>query len=126
MLTVPVAKLKPPLGLTETATAPEANWDRAAPLRFRAETDRVFHGTPDRIELRAPSLRRTVTLASQNARSAIVWNPWPAKTAKLSQMAADDWKHFCCIESANVKAHALSIAPGGSHTLDLTIDCRTA
>lgn len=109
---------------TETATAPETGWDAKAPLHFRAETDRVFHGTPDRIELRAPALRRTVVLRSTNARSAIVWNPWPAKTAKLSQMAADDWTQFCCIETANAKSEALEVAPGSTHTMTLQLDVR--
>jgi glucose-6-phosphate 1-epimerase len=109
---------------TETATAPEVGWDPAAPLRFRAETDRVFHGAPDRIELRAPSLRRAVVLHSRAARSAIVWNPWPAKTARLSQMAADDWTRFCCIETANVRQHAIELAPGASHTMAVRFECR--
>lgn len=106
---------------TETATAPETGWDPRAPLHFRAETDRVFHGTPDRLELRAPALQRTVVLHSKNARSAIVWNPWPAKTAKLSQMAADDWTQFCCIETANVKGESLELAPGRTHTMTLRL-----
>ncbi len=105
----------------EHAAAPEANWNPHEPLRFRAETDRIFQGVPDRLELRAPALRRTVTLTTANARSAIVWNPWPAKTARLSQMVADDWTRFCCIESANVRDHRISLAPGKEHTLSLTI-----
>ena len=107
---------------TETASAKETGWDPKAPLHFRAETDRVFHGTPDRLELRAPALQRTVVLHSKNARSGIVWNPWPAKTAKLSQMAADDWTQFCCIETANVKGEALELLPGQTHTLELRLD----
>lgn len=110
----------------ETAAVPEGVWDTRAPLRFRAETDRVFQGTPDRLELRAPALRRTVTLTTQAARSAIVWNPWPAKTARLPGLAADDWTRFCCVESANVKEHALTLAPGASHTLSLALECRSA
>lgn len=110
---------------TETAAAPEVGWDPAAPLRFRAETDRVFHGAPDRIELRAPSLQRTVVLDSRAARSAIVWNPWPAKTARLSQMTADDWTRFCCIETANVRQHAIELAPGATHTMALRLACRS-
>lgn len=109
---------------TEHAAAPEGPWDPRAPLRFRAETDRIFQGTPDRIELRCPALGRAVTLTTTNARSAIVWNPWPAKTARLSGMAPDDWQRFCCIESANVREHALSLAPGQSHTLTLSLGCR--
>ncbi|MGB3968883.1 MAG: D-hexose-6-phosphate mutarotase [Planctomycetota bacterium] len=107
----------------ETAKAPEAAWDTKAPLRFRAETDRVFSGTPDRLELRAPALRRAVTLTTRGARSAIVWNPWPEKCARLSGLAADDWQRFCCIESANVKADGLTLAPGACHTLALALGC---
>jgi len=110
----------------ETAKEPEANWDRGAPLRFRAETDRVFHGVPARLELHAPALQRVVTLDTRQARSAIVWNPWPAKTAKLSGMAPEDWRHFCCVESANCKADAITVVPGASHTLALTLTCRNA
>lgn len=111
---------------TETATAPEVAWDSVAPLRFRAETDRIFDGAPDRLELAAPALQRTIVLQTQNASSAIVWNPWTAKTAKLSQMAADDWQRFCCVESANVRQRALTVVPGASHTLSLVLRCRRA
>lgn len=111
---------------TEHAAAPEGAWDSRAPLRFRAETDRIFQGTPDRVELLAPALHRLVTLTTTNVRSAIVWNPWPAKTARLSGMAADDWQRFCCIESANVRQHAVVLAPGACHTMSLTLACRPA
>ncbi|MBL8752303.1 MAG: cysteine-rich CWC family protein [Planctomycetes bacterium] len=106
---------------TETAKEPEGPWDVRAPLRFRAETDRVFHGTPDTIELHAPALRRTVTLASRNARSAIVWTPWPTKAARLSGLGPDDWQRFCCIETANCKQDALQLAPGQRHVLELVL-----
>lgn len=107
---------------TETAVAPEGPWDTAAPLRFRAETDRVFHGTPARIELHAPALQRRVGLTTRGARSAIVWTPWPTKAARLSGLGADDWQRFCCIESANVRQHAIELAPGGRHELELVLD----
>lgn len=108
----------------ETAREPEPSWDPTAPLRFRAETDRVFQGAPDHLELRAPALHRVVALDSRNARSAIVWNPWPAKAARLSGLAPDDWQRFCCVETGNVKADALTLAPGARHTLGLELTCR--
>jgi glucose-6-phosphate 1-epimerase len=110
----------------EHAAAPQGPWDVHAPLRFLAETDRIFQGTPASLELHAPAMRRVVTLDTEHADSAIVWNPWPAKTARLSGMAADDWQRFCCIESANVREHALTVAPGASHTLSLTLGWRLA
>lgn len=109
---------------TEHAAAPEPAWDRTAPLRFRAETDRIFQGVPARLRLEAGALRRTIELETAGAPSAIVWNPWPAKTARLPQMAADDWRHFVCIESAAVRERALQLAPGQSHQLELVITAR--
>jgi len=109
----------------EHAREPEGPWDPDSPIRFRAETDRVFQGCPQEISLAAPALGRTVTLQTENSRSAIVWNPWPNKTARLSQMAADDWRSFCCIESANVGDNAITLAPGQSHELTLTLRAET-
>ncbi|MEC8652018.1 MAG: cysteine-rich CWC family protein [Planctomycetota bacterium] len=106
---------------TEHARAPEAGWDPAVPLRFRAETDRVFQGAPAAITLDAPALGREVTLTAPAARSAIVWNPWPVKAATLSQMAPDDWQAFCCVETANCKENAVTLAPGQRHQLTLTL-----
>jgi len=106
----------------EHAKAPEGDWDPSQPLHFRAETDRVFQGTPDVVHIEAPKLQRKVTLRSSGAKSAIVWNPWPEKTARLSQMDLDDYKHFCCVETANVKENAITLAEGERHTLELTIE----
>lgn len=109
------------LPFVETASAPEANPDANAPLRFRAETDRVFQRVPDRLRIAAPALRRTIELASTGARSAIVWNPGPAKCARLSQLATDDWTKFVCVETACVREGAIELAPGGEHTLQLRL-----
>lgn len=105
----------------EHAREPEGEWDHTAALRFRAETDRVFQDVPDELSLHAKTLGRTVTLHTSNSRSTIVWNPWPTKTVRLSQMQAHDWRSFCCIESANVGDHAITLAPGTSHEMSLTL-----
>ena len=105
----------------EHAREPEADWDHGAPIRFRAETDRVFQEVPDELSLHAKTLGRTVRLETSNSRSTIVWNPWPNKTARLSQMKADDWRSFCCIESANVGDNAITLLPGASHEMKLAL-----
>ena len=110
----------------ETATEAEDDWNRSQPLQFRAETDRVFQAVPPALRLRAPKLGRTLHLDSDNAASAIVWNPWPKKAATLSQMDVDDWSRFCCIETANVGQHAIVLQPGEQHTLRLTLKATDA
>jgi glucose-6-phosphate 1-epimerase len=105
----------------EHALAPEPAWDPHAPLAFRAETDRVFQGVPERLELHAPALARRVHLATVGARSTVVWTPWPAKAARLSGLGPDDWQRFCCVESANIKEAAVALAPGAAHVLRLSL-----
>src|SRR5690606_35384717 len=105
----------------EHAREPEASADRAAPIRFRAEAGRVFQQVPDQVSLQATALARVVTLRTTNCNSAIVWNPWPTKTARLSQMRPDDWRSFVCIESANVGDNHVTLAPGGQHEMTLTL-----
>lgn len=105
----------------EHAREPEATWDPSQPIRFRAETDRVFQYVPNELSLHAATMGHTVKLCTDNSRSTVVWNPWPNKTARLSQMLADDWRSFVCIESANVGEHCVKLAPNTSHTMTLTI-----
>lgn len=107
----------------EHAAEPEHGWDEHAPLRFRAETDRVFQDVPDRIELRAPALGRRIELVTRGAGSAVVWTPWPNKAARLPQLSGDDWQRFVCIESANIGPQIRWVAPGDSHTLELRLHC---
>lgn len=110
--------------VSEHAAAPAASFDRDAPVQFVAETDRIYQGVPDELVLRAAALRREVVLTTANARSAIVWNPWPAKTARLPQMAAEDWRSFVCIESANVRENAVHLAAGAQHSMRLSLAVR--
>ncbi|MFN9333218.1 MAG: cysteine-rich CWC family protein [Planctomycetota bacterium] len=105
----------------EHAQAPDPAWDPRAPLAFRAETDRVFQGVPERLDLRAPALARCVRLATLGARSTIVWTPWPTKAARLSGLGPDDWQRFCCVESANVREATVSLPAGAAHTLRLSL-----
>ncbi|MFT5733033.1 MAG: glucose-6-phosphate 1-epimerase [Paracoccaceae bacterium] len=106
---------------TESAQLPQESPDPAEPIKFEAETDRVYQDVPDRIELRCEEPARRVELITQDARSAIVWNPWIAKAAAMSQMQDDEWKRFVCVESANCKEARVVLGPGATHTLELTV-----
>ncbi len=112
------------VAFVEHAKAPAPPGDPTAAIAFRAETDRVYQDVPARIELRAPTLGRAVELRAPAARSAIVWTPWPAKAATLSGLGPDDWRRFCCVETANVKQAARTLAPGARATLRLTLTAR--
>lgn len=113
------------LPFTEHAAAPAPQVDPTVPLRFEAETDRIFQGVPPRLAIHAPALGRRLELLA-NGNSAIVWNPWPAKAARLPQMVPEDWQRFVCVESGDVRQAAWQLHPGASRKLTLRIALRTA
>ena len=100
---------------TEHARAPETTWDHAAPLRFRAETDRVLGRRRDHAASAGAGSRDALTRPQRTRRS---WNPWPVKTATLSQMASDDWRvSLRRAASAKERGDARAAAPPAALTL---------
>lgn len=86
-------------------------------VRFTEETDRIYQ---------AVGWQRLITpkhclLLRSNSRSAVVWNPWIDKSARLSQCAPDAWRRMCCIETANVLDDIVQLEAGKSFTLTLSI-----
>jgi glucose-6-phosphate 1-epimerase len=51
----------------------------------------------------------------------VIWNPWIERAAAFSDMANDGWQRMLCIETANVMGDVVSLAPGASHTLGVSI-----
>src|SRR6476646_7595912 len=77
--------------------------------------------------IRAPRRRvirdgnRTVTVARDGSASAVVWNPWVAKSAAMSDFGDDEWTGMLCVETANAKADAVTLEPGAEHTMTARI-----
>ena len=90
-------------------------------LGFAGETDRIYLDVPARLELLDHGWQRRLVLEVSGSRSAIVWNPWIDKAARLSQFAADAWQRMLCIETANVWDDCLQLAPGERHCLSLRL-----
>jgi D-hexose-6-phosphate mutarotase len=93
----------------------------AKPLRFDAETDRVFPGTDTTCVINDPALSRRIVIGKSGSRSTVVWNPWIAKAVAMADFADDEWPQMLCIETANVGADAITLSPGDSHEMNATI-----
>ncbi|MFC0666936.1 D-hexose-6-phosphate mutarotase [Azotobacter chroococcum] len=90
-------------------------------LQFAGETDRIYLDTPPRLDLVDPGWKRRICLEASGSHSAIVWNPWIDKAARLSQFADDAWQRMLCIETANVLEDAVELAPDQSTSLGLCL-----
>jgi glucose-6-phosphate 1-epimerase len=82
-----------------------------------SETDRVYLNTSNPIELEDPVLRRRTSVAKENSRTTVVWNPWVQKAHSLSDFADDEWMQMICIETSNVSDFAVDLAPGQQHKM---------
>ena len=96
-----------------------------APISIAAETDRIYRRPDGPIELRDPILKRTITIEHAGATSAVVWNPWIEKSARLDDIGpADAYRGMVCIETGNVMPDPVRLQPGEAHTLRTRISVR--
>jgi D-hexose-6-phosphate mutarotase len=91
-----------------------------APLRITQETNRVYPSNTATVEIRDEKLRRTIRVEKSNSKSTVVWNPWT--TQKMPEdWGANEHLNMVCVESGNVKADKLSLAPGRDATLSVVV-----
>lgn len=91
------------------------------PLRFTAETDRVFPGTTTTCVIHDPGLDRRIVIKKSGSATTVVWNPWIAKAAAMADFGDDEWPRMLCIETANTGEDAITLAPGAKHALTQTV-----
>ena len=89
------------------------------PLIVGAEVDRIYLPTDATVTVQTPA--RTLAVGKQGSAATVVWNPWSERSAAMADMGDDGWRTMLCVEAANVRGAAVSLAPGASHTLTTTI-----
>lgn len=98
----------------------------ADPIRFEGETDRVYLATQAACTIDDPGLRRRIVVGKRGSDATVVWNPWVAKAKAMPDYGDDEWPGMVCVETCAVNVHAVTLAPGASHTLTATIDVEPA
>jgi len=90
-------------------------------IAITSETDRIYLDTTGAIELGDPQMRRATQVSKENSRTTVVWNPWIQKARALPDLGDDEWTQMVCIESSNVSAFAVDLAPGQQHTMKVLV-----
>lgn len=90
------------------------------PVRISGEVDRIYQSLTTPVTIRDDPAR-LIEIASRGSASAVLWNPWIEKSARLGDMGCDGYRHMLCFETANAGADAVTLAPGESHTLTTAI-----
>ena len=91
------------------------------PVTFAGETDRVFRHAGGACVLDDSGLGRKIHIAKRGSRSTVVWNPWTDKARRMADFGDDEWPGMVCVETANALDDAVTIPPGGSHTMTARI-----
>ncbi len=87
-------------------------------ITFAEEVDRIYVGDTSRIEMADKLAKRAIRIESTGSRSAVVWNPWVEKTARLGDMgSAQAFRQMLCIETANAGDDVVTLAAGERHVL---------
>ena len=96
----------------------------AAPIAIVAETDRLYLNTSAPVTLADPGFGRRIIVSKTGSLASVVWNPWVAKSRAMPDFGDDEWPGMICIETANAADHAITLQPGGAHTMtaDISVD----
>src|SRR5262249_2437150 len=98
---------------------PDSNREKTqqGDIVIASETDRVYLNTTHAIALEDSVLHRRIRVNQENSRTTVVWNPWSDRAKALSDLGEGEWKYMVCIETSNVAAFAVELAPGAEHTM---------
>lgn len=91
------------------------------PLRLTKETDSVYLDTPATCVIHDTGWNRRIIVEKSGSASTIVWNPWQEKSAAMADMGPGEWRQMICVESGNAADNAVTLAPGETHSLTVTI-----
>jgi glucose-6-phosphate 1-epimerase len=100
---------------------PHTEVEGAEPIRITAETDRIYLNTQATCIVDDPGWQRRLIVEKTGSDTTVVWNPWIAKAKAMPDFGDDEWPAMLCIETCNVREHAVALAPGQTHTMTATV-----
>lgn len=86
-------------------------------ITFDAETDRIYNAGSRIAVIDDPVKNRKIRVVRSGSASAVVWNPWIDKAARMADYGDDEYPEMLCIEAANAGFDFRMLPPGASHTL---------
>ncbi|MDP2827217.1 MAG: D-hexose-6-phosphate mutarotase [Sulfuricellaceae bacterium] len=90
------------------------------PVSIESEVDRVYINVPGDCLIEDQGFGRRIRIASENARSVVVWNPWTEKADKMGDFGPNGHRGMVCVETANALENVVTVAPGETHRMVAT------
>jgi glucose-6-phosphate 1-epimerase len=93
----------------------------AGAIHFAGETDQLHLNTRAAVTISDPGWKRRVVIEKRGSDSTVVWNPWIEKARAMADFGDDEWPGMVCVEPANAAENAVTVAPGGTHAMGITV-----
>jgi glucose-6-phosphate 1-epimerase len=93
---------------------------QAGPVTIDREVDRIYVGTTGGVTIEDLSLARRIAITKKGSASTVVWNPGAERGAQMSDVGAEAWRHFLCVETTNAGDDVTRVEPGTRHELAVT------
>ena len=88
-------------------------------IQFNSELDRIYPKTSGQFMLKQNE-QDQIQIQS-TAKSAVIWNPWIDKAARLADVDNDAWQDFICVEAGQIASQSLWLPAGESVHYQLEI-----
>ena len=90
-------------------------------IRIASEVDRIYLDATGTVDIHDAKLGRVIRVAKKNSTSTVVWNPWIAKSQQMPDFGNEEYQGMVCVESGNVNVNKVTLAPGKSSRLKVTL-----
>lgn len=81
------------------------------------EVDRIYTNVPKELVIDDASLGRRLGITSDGNKTAVVWNPGAKISAKMADLADEDYIRFICVETVNAAKDIVEILPNSEYRL---------
>ena len=98
--------------------------EKKSAIRISSEVDRIYLDASHATEIHDTALRRVIRVEKSGSASTVVWNPWIAKAKAMSDFGDEEYKRMICVESGNVGANRITLAPGQTSRLRIRLVSR--
>lgn len=105
----------------DTVGTPQQKTEGDGPIRIAAETDRIYLNTRATCVVDDAGWQRRLAVEKRGSDTTVLWNPWIAKAQRMPDFGDDEWPLMLCIETCNVREHAVTVLPGQSHAMGAVV-----
>jgi len=86
-------------------------------VTIAGEVDRIYTDVNRELVIEDPVLERRIRIASEGSASAVVWNPWAATAAAMTDLDDQEYHKMLCVETTNAGSDSVTVVPGENYRL---------